>query len=152
MISTVFWCQKAVSQTAIPAGNNECAARSEKAKELYLKMFNSPSSVDYRKVRNNFWNKLPKDGVSFDDPDALSCEDKILSWAKDNLEKTSFSSYEELKQAWDKKKEAYIQLLKEEENSEFHLYMKELKKYCGPEEFKRLLLDLIKQYGKEFHK
>jgi hypothetical protein len=127
---------------------SDCAARCERAKEMYAKLYNSDVAIQYRQARDNFFDKLPK-GEQLDDANALTCEDKVLLWTEKNIEKTGFSDYNQAEQLWEARKEASSKLLNE--NSAFHDYMRAIAKECGPDSFKNLLNELIKTYGRNFH-
>ncbi|MFP5436465.1 MAG: hypothetical protein ACLGH8_01615 [Bacteroidia bacterium] len=147
MLSCRLNAQKSMFQK-IAVADSDCAFRCEKAKEMYAKLYNSDAAVQYRQARDNFFSKLPK-GEHPDDANALTCEDKVLLWTEKNIEKTSFSDYNQAKQLWEARKQASAKLMNE--NEAFHNYMRETAKNCSQDSFKKLLNDLIRTYGKDFH-
>ena len=128
--------------------SDDCTSRLAKAKELYAKMFSSPAAVNYRKIKKDFFDKVPR-GVRLDDVAALNCGDKILLWIRDNIRETRFANYEEALAEWAKKNEAGNELL--EKNAAFQQYMKDSAKSCSREEFQKFMLELMQEYGSDFH-
>ena len=129
------------------ANNVDCEAKFKKAKELYAKMYNSSSVVDYRKVRKNFYDKVLKTPGKTKVEGATSCKEMTLLGIKNNIEKTGFSNYEEALRDWENKDKARARFVKE--NSEFYEYMQTIKESCG-ENAQPFFLDLINEYGDDF--
>lgn len=137
---------KSISSENVDNNKIDCKSKFDTAKELYAKMFNSPSGINYRTLRKRFFDKTHNPG-RFQDQQATTCKENILLWIKANIQKTDFSNYEEAKREWEakeKSREIYVK-----ENQEFYNYMEEIKGSCG-EYGKTFFLEMIEQYGNEF--
>lgn len=154
LLFTGFVFQISAAQTIVLDENDsienaDCADKIKKAKEMYAKMFKSESSVAYRKIKNDFYNKLRnRMSVNISNRGDLTCEEKILDWIKNNIDSTDFVNFEEAKLEWQKRKDA--RELSEKENEELHEYLRQLSKTCPKEECQQLYLDLMEEYGNEF--
>lgn len=113
-----------------------------KLKELNLKMLNSYSHKKFRKLNRIFINKINYKG------NLTEISNDFLGYIKTNLVFTSFKSYEEAQQDW----EEVILAAKESnaENYEYHAFLLETIKVCGPETPSKVMFELIKEYPDKF--
>jgi hypothetical protein len=82
--------QTSIADLKNPANNVDCKAKFARAKELYAKMYNSSSVVDYRKIRKDFYDKATKTPGKTQVEGATSCKEMTLLGIKNNIKKRVF--------------------------------------------------------------
>jgi hypothetical protein len=110
-------------------------------------MFSSSSSINFLQLKKGFFDKVPK-GIALDSPNAINCEEKILFWIKDNVEKTQFTDYQEAETTWRQFMEARNIVAKE--NPEIYKSINFLRDNCS-EQFGEIFIDLMHIYGDDFY-
>lgn len=143
----IFSYSIAGAQTSSSVGEDtDCSVVSERIKDLYRKMFHSPSATTYRKLMAEFTKKVGNK-VRFDNLEYVNCEDKILLWIQKNIDKTKWQTYAEAEKEWQNSQDVYTLIAKE--NPELYDYVKEMYKHC-PAEVNKTFEDLINEYGIDF--
>lgn len=123
---------------------DECKDKLAALKEQFLKVHNSPESVNLRKLTEEFFAKV-HNKEPMDDPRATNFNEKILFWIEAHLDQTDFSSAEEAKADWNKKDKALLAYTKA--NTDYYIMLVQTMETCGSDTVEEFETEMHRVYG-----